>query len=660
MMKFSRSILLLLLPILVVSVFSTSKKPDDYDIKSISYFDTNSDEIDGDEQYKLFTNTDQVNIRSKYIWVRVDGNRFESKKHLKFLNKLIPYIEQYKRIGNELVLVDSSGFNIPCEKRNICHQDFILNIYPEYNYYRIHNQNIITNLRVNILDQSEFIETNLKEQIGYGIYYGIFFFFILLNTFLFLQLKDRTFLFNISFTILLGVSFAIYDGSISSSLLSGISVNTLALSRILFNLLLINHLLFSFSFFKISKRHIAWKWLYYLMYSVQGTLLLLSFLPIESFELQLNYITLGNFYFQVVIIFVLLGKSLFYTNDITKKYLISYLPIVVLVITYPLKVTGYTLFKYNYNDILYTCLAALLLFLAMYIIDAFASYKEDAEKRLKDMKKLKNDNNLNLEKKINFETQYLQKQQKQLSIKNKELLDSFHYAKRIQNSLLTNEATIQRVFPESYLFFEPKQILSNDFYWVTHISTKNNPSLVLFCIGQPEQSGIPGTLINALILKTIRNSIHSQKLNNTAKVINYIQHRLDPVLAKNGVNTKHSLLVGIYNKTNQQLSFSGNIELIEIIRNGKPLDKGSIQGNTEEYINNYSAHEHTTVVNKTDQIYLFTGGIEQLINQKGKHYFLQLLMRISTHSTEDQKHILQKESQGLKQQKDLTLIGFRI
>ena len=664
-MNISRSIPLLLLPLLVVFIFSSGKEPNAYDINSLTYFTSSSAElsiVDHEELYTTYAASDHVDITDKYIWIRVDGRRFQNKKYLKIINKLLPKIEQYKKVNNHFIKIDSSGYEVPCNQRSLCHEHFILNIHHDLNYYRLSNPSIITNLRLNLLDESTLLRKNVREQMGFGIYYGVFLFFIILNTFLFIQIKDNAYLFNLSFTFLLAVSFAIYDGTLSSSLFTSYAVNTYVISRILFQLLLLIHLIFAYSFFSVRKKSKALRIIYSFTFYIQTLLVILSCIPLEEYYLYLNYASIYIFFFQVGMILLLIIDALRKKKNVNKKYLIAYFPVVTLVVAYLLKVSGFSLFKFSFNDILYTCISLLVIMLAVYIIDAFSSYREDAELRLKELTKIKNHNNLNLEKKINKETQYLQEQRKQRELKNKELIDSFRYAKRIQNSLLTNEVTIHSVLPSSFLMFEPKEILSTDFYWVTRVSTKNNPDSVLFCIGKPDQKGIPGTLINALILKTIRNSIHSQKLSNTARVFNYIQHRLDAVLARNGVNSKHSLLVGVYNNINQQLSFSGNTEMIEIIRDGMPVDKENHEYNVEEYADKYKSHEHGITLEKNDKVYLFTEGIKEAYNTKGKHYFLQYIMGLSLKPIEQQKRVMLDDMMHLKvnQRKDYTFIGIEI
>jgi CheY-like chemotaxis protein len=54
---------------------------------------------------------------------------------------------------------------------------------------------------------------------------------------------------------------------------------------------------------------------------------------------------------------------------------------------------------------------------------------------------------------------------KKLEIAHKDINDSIHYAKKIQNSMLPDTAMLQDNFPESFILFKPKDVLSGDFYW---------------------------------------------------------------------------------------------------------------------------------------------------------------------------------------------------
>lgn len=665
-MKFSHIILLLVLPFLVLFAFSTSRKPDVNELKFISYFTTNQEQVSNTiSDYDFINNyqrTDLVEIKNKYIWVKVEGDAFAEKKKLKINNQLIPRIDQYVLRNGFLELVDSSGYQVPCKYRTYCHQQFMFDILPEVNYYRIENPDIISNLRLELRTEQTFIRENKSDQIGYGTFYGVFVFFVVLNGFLYVQLRDISYFSNLMFTLLLAISIAFFDGNMNKTIFQGIGLNNYYISRILFQVLLFNHLIFANRYFNTPPFNAFWKRSFQFLVVFQALILITAFVPLGDYNLFFNYVSLYNFFAQIVFVSILFLRILYEKKHPNRKFILAYVPVLLLVVTYILKVLGLDYFRYNYNSIFYTCVYALVFILAVFIIDAFASYKAEATTRLLEMSKIKNYNNLNLEKKISEETHYLKEQKDLLALKNKELLDSFHYAKHIQNSLLTTEATIQSIFPNSFLLFETKEILSTDFYWVTRISTEKNPDLVLFCLGSPNQTGIPGTLINAIILKTIRNSIHSNKLSNTARVNNYIQHRLDEVLAKNGVDANNKMIIGVFNPKSLQLSFSGDLSFIEIIRNGAPLNRTDFTQQTESFLQNYTTEEYSIKLNPNDQIYLFSGGIKEAINTKGKHYFIQYLMQLSLYPTLVQKEKLIQTLQDIEveKRKDQTFISINV
>jgi hypothetical protein len=53
-----------------------------------------------------------------------------------------------------------------------------------------------------------------------------------------------------------------------------------------------------------------------------------------------------------------------------------------------------------------------------------------------------------------------------VEIKNKEITDSITYAQRLQWTILPPFREITERWPESFLFYQPKDIVAADFYWM--------------------------------------------------------------------------------------------------------------------------------------------------------------------------------------------------
>jgi len=54
---------------------------------------------------------------------------------------------------------------------------------------------------------------------------------------------------------------------------------------------------------------------------------------------------------------------------------------------------------------------------------------------------------------------------KQIADKNKDITDSIRYAENIQRAILPKEQEIRKFIPNHFIYFQPKDIVSGDFYW---------------------------------------------------------------------------------------------------------------------------------------------------------------------------------------------------
>ncbi|MCK4745381.1 MAG: hypothetical protein KAT15_00015, partial [Bacteroidales bacterium] len=81
--------------------------------------------------------------------------------------------------------------------------------------------------------------------------------------------------------------------------------------------------------------------------------------------------------------------------------------------------------------------------------------------------KLRRENQV-LEEKVRERTATVVAQKEELAQKNKDITDSIHYAKRIQDAILPPEVP----FKDTFILFKPKDIVSGDFYWLLETEGK--------------------------------------------------------------------------------------------------------------------------------------------------------------------------------------------
>jgi len=111
--------------------------------------------------------------------------------------------------------------------------------------------------------------------------------------------------------------------------------------------------------------------------------------------------------------------------------------------------------------------------------------------------------------------------EKTKTIKNEELNNSIIYAKRIQEGMMLKEKHLFRLFPESFILFKPKDIVSGDFYWFTKIENKTILA-VADCTGH----GIPGAFMSVLGISLLNQIVIEEKNTDVSHILQRLDHKL--------------------------------------------------------------------------------------------------------------------------------------
>jgi serine phosphatase RsbU (regulator of sigma subunit) len=273
-------------------------------------------------------------------------------------------------------------------------------------------------------------------------------------------------------------------------------------------------------------------------------------------------------------------------------------------------------------------------------------------------------------------TKILQKQNIIIEEKNKDITDSINYAKRLQNAILPSNEMVNKILPEHFILYQPKDIVSGDFYWV---SAHENKILVaaIDCTGH----GVPGALLSIVGHNAINQTVNELGIIQPSKVMDSMNSIIKKVLNQDKENQiRDGMDMALYCLTpnpsshgdgNATLEFSGANNPLYIVSEGKltiikpsRVTVGSIEDTEKHTIIN-----HTIQVKKSDCIYIFSDGYADQFggndNKKFKTSRLQELL-ISMNKTPmlEQKKIIHqtlKNWQGNNEQvDDILVIGIKI
>lgn len=258
---------------------------------------------------------------------------------------------------------------------------------------------------------------------------------------------------------------------------------------------------------------------------------------------------------------------------------------------------------------------------------------------------------------------------------NRDIRDSINYAKRIQHAILPSIEHIDTVLPNFFIHFQPKDIVSGDFYWQAQVSTTpldGSPPEKIIVIAAVDCTGhgVPGALMSIIGSTILNQTITSTAVNSPAEALDYLNRELNNNL-KDIRDGMDMALVAI-NFRKLVLQYAGANNPIYIVRNKvltelKP-DKQAI-GNDADHSHNKKFTNQVFNLEKNDTIYLFTDGYaDQFGGPKGKKFgyrnFQNLLVEISDLPMAEQKTKLQHAHWDWKgrldQVDDICIIGIKI
>ena len=168
--------------------------------------------------------------------------------------------------------------------------------------------------------------------------------------------------------------------------------------------------------------------------------------------------------------------------------------------------------------------------------------------------------------------------QKEIVEKQKEkIVDSITYAQRIQQSILMEESEVQNYLPECFIYFQPKDIVSGDFYWCSKIDDKIILAAV-DCTGH----GVPGAFMS-MIGNTLLNQIVNEKhITKPSEILHYLNlgvyealhQKKDGALSDDGMD----IALCCIDQENNEVQYSGQNSLY-VLSDGKiEVIKGDIYG----------------------------------------------------------------------------------
>lgn len=233
-------------------------------------------------------------------------------------------------------------------------------------------------------------------------------------------------------------------------------------------------------------------------------------------------------------------------------------------------------------------------------------------------------------------------QRDELTEQNEILMQGINYAGRIQKAALTPKQTINSIFPENFLIYLPRNVVSGDFYWISQIDNKK------ICVADDcTGHGVPGAFMSLLCISYF-NQLDFRGLH-TDDVLYKMRALIIAGLHQTGYSFKNhdGMDLSIFTLDNNNfLEYSGANNPMIIIKNNQIIEFVPDHIPVGIYIINEQPFTRKNIqLNKGDIIYSFTDGFQDQFGEKeNRKYLLQnfknLIFETSKKPFEQQKEIL--------------------
>jgi two-component system, sensor histidine kinase LadS len=671
----SRSIILLLLCVLCEQAIAHGPRYTHLATSAQIAEDRNNgwkaEDIANGRYSELFVNIDDenpnLNFTSSTYWVKfniTNGTQDEHEYYLETARALTNKICLYEVRDKTTQTLFVTGDDYPFDSRPIVYRKFAFPIVlaPDETkqfLIEVKSDGEVINLPLKLWKPENFNSFVQRENLTLGSYYGLLMLVVSLFLFFAFVVKDKIYAYYVAYVAFLFFMQASLDGLTFEYLWP--ESPWMANHSILFfsSASVFTLMLYAAEYLTLNQMPKWFITLYKFLLGLVAICIITSLTKGIAYELTFPVIN-GLTLFSILIIIAAIGWRNKTNQKVSIFFTLGFLAVLLGGIVFIL--TNFNILKSDFlsHNAIKLGSAIEVIFLSLAMVSRYRDIqrekneaKQEAFESLEKLNALTREQNINLEKQVAERTEELQE-------KNKEIIDSITYAKRIQDAILPPEHLVQVHLSQAMILYMPKDIVAGDFYWLEPLNKG-----VLIAAADCTGHGVPGAMVSVVCHNALNRSVRefgrskpSEILDRTALIVDEtfekskeeIKDGMDISLSHINYETREVQWAGANNPlwiiTKNELSqlgepshIEGELRLYDIRGDKQPIGK---------YPNRKSYTNHHIQLAEGDTVYMFTDGFpDQFGGERGKKYksknFKTFLVSIQDTSIQEQRSILGKE-----------------
>ena len=543
------------------------------------------DVISGKYVFENLT-TDNLQFTNKTYWIRFALTNPDSITKPVILQTARPVtnsVQLYEVERDRILSCQISGDDHPFSQKTIQHRQNLFKIIlsPGTSHHfilRVSSDGEMLTVPLLLWSPQTRENRTSDENLMLGIYYGILLFVAIIYFFFYTVLKESTFLYYVLYVISLALLQFSLDGYFwqfiapSNAWLANHMVLIAAACSVIFLLV------YGRSFLKVGADQPRLNKLYNFFILVTTILLLLSlsngvlyrstFLTINVSSLLAMLLVAGN-----IVYLKLSGKS------VSVFFSVGILTLIFGALVFILRNLSVVENNFFAEHSLKFFSAIEVILLSLSMANRYRELqieKEEAQAelliQLREKNRLMDSVNVRLEEQVEERTKKIKEQRETLEIRNKNILDSIRYAKIIQRSILPSQKAINELFPNSFVFYKPRDIVSGDFYWISKRETQAGETVMSIAAADCTGHGVPGAFVSIVGLNFLDLSATHPDLKTPAKVLEFLNKHVTQTFNREVKSETRKLRDGMdialcqINARTLEMEFAGAKNPVYIVR----------------------------------------------------------------------------------------------
>jgi len=275
--------------------------------------------------------------------------------------------------------------------------------------------------------------------------------------------------------------------------------------------------------------------------------------------------------------------------------------------------------------------------------------------------------NLKLEQTVTERTAEVVEEKKKVEEKHYALTESIVYAQRLQAAVMPPQEAVRTLFPDSFLLFLPRDVVSGDFYWC-----EERDGIRYVAVGDCTGHGVPGAMLSIIGLNGLNRALNELNITAPAEFLTQLTHDIHTSFERSDKTVRDGMDLSLcaIDTAAMKVTFCGANNPLWIARNGeilifkpnrRPVGFHDIEG--------VGFKQEEVKLQKGDILYLMSDGYQDQLG--GEHYrklmtkvFRNRLTELSALSLQEQHAMLISELDSwkgtYKQTDDVCVMGIRI